>query len=62
MYPNIQFSDKEREYHEREAAFAERIDCLCECIPVINCDCSKCPAQAECQWLCQNEPYRNAGK
>ena len=51
---NEEYRQKEQEFMATEA--------LCEDVPPALCDCSKCPAQAECQWLCQNEPYRNAGK
>ena len=52
----------ELEYASREAAFAQRTDCLCEDTPPCCCDCSKCPALEDCRWLCENEPYRNAGE
>ena len=47
-----------QEYQEREAAFAQRTDCLCEDTAPRYCDCSKCPAIDDCRWLCENEPFR----
>jgi hypothetical protein len=46
------------EYRKVEAEFEARTDCLCECIPPVSCDCSKCPAQKQCKWLCANDPFR----
>ena len=46
------------EYRKVEAEFENRTDCLCECIPPVSCDYSKCPAQEQCKWLCANDPFQ----
>lgn len=45
------------EYRRVEQAFEARADCLCENTPPVQCDCSQCPAQMQCKWLCKYDPY-----
>lgn len=45
------------EYRRVDEAFMKRTDCLCEDTPPDQCDCSQCPAQMQCRWLCKYDPY-----
>ena len=46
------------EYRQKEAAFMERHDALCENVSPLACDCSQCLAREMCEWLCEHDPNR----
>ena len=44
------------EYRRKEQEFIERHDSLCETVSPDRCNCSACPTQELCKWLCDNDP------
>lgn len=46
------------EYMQVQAAFEARGDALCENTSPTVCNCADCPARKMCEWLCDNDPFR----
>lgn len=54
--------DFTEEYRKMEQEFIERDDALCQVKDPRQCNCEECPVKALCEWLHENDPYKENQK